>query len=394
MENLRSAVQKSSAILCCCIANCAWSGSVDSSSPINSPPDSFWTQKYLLGDWGGLRTRLEQMGVTFYSEYRDDFQGNVIGTDKNGNDRGHSVNFGRFRLNLDVDLMKLACIDGEFFFSAAWQYGGNLSGRYLNVHTLTSSIAGTDSERIDQLWYQQGFFDSRLKIKIGQIAAANEFGATDFFDILYNDELGYSPNTNFVTHQPFSPAGKPGVIATLDLRDIIPGLYIKGGAFTAIRDPYHPDCYGVDYASDCDQGAAFAGEVGYKEQKTNYDGVYKLGFNYTNQAGFTQDRTGQRLKGNYNGYMTIEKTVFHPQDRNGKLDNTSRELDLLLQIFGEPDDRNPVDVEVTFGGRYTRLIPGRDKDKVGFGFIYSHTSHQQSLANQIVVGRPRWRRDS
>jgi porin len=124
-KNLHSALQKSSAVLCWCIANWAWAGSVDSSSSINSPPDSFWTQKYLLGDWGGLRTRLEQLGVTFYSEYRDDFQGNVTGTDKDGNNRGHSVNFGRFRLNLDVDLMKLACIDGEFFFSAVWQYGGN-----------------------------------------------------------------------------------------------------------------------------------------------------------------------------------------------------------------------------------------------------------------------------
>jgi carbohydrate-selective porin OprB len=101
----------------------------------------------MLGDWGGLRTRLEQMGVTFYGEYRD------------------------------------------------------------------------------QLWYQQGFLDTRLKIKIGQIAAVNEFGATDFFDILFNDELGYSPNTNFVTHQPFSPAGKPGIVATLDLRDFTAGLY-------------------------------------------------------------------------------------------------------------------------------------------------------------------------
>jgi porin len=109
-----------------------------------------------------------------------------------------------------------------------------------------------------------------------------------------------------------------------------------------------------------------------------------LGFNYTNQSGFTELRTGQQLKGNYNGYMTIEKTVFHPED-NGKLD-TSRGLDLLLQIFGEPDDRNPVDFEITFGGRYTGLIPGRDKDKVGFGFIYSHTSHQQSLANQDIGG--------
>jgi porin len=379
--NLHSALKTSCTVLFCAIANSALADPLDSSSFINAPPDSFWTQKYMFGDWGGERTRLEQMGITFYGEYRDDFQGNVTGTDKNGNERDHSVNFGIFYLNLDVDLMKLADIAGEFFFGAVWQYGGNLSDRYLNVHTSTSSIAGTNSERIDQLWYQQGFFDSRLKIKIGQVCAVDEFGATDFFDILVNDELGYSPNTNFVTHQPFWPAGKPGVITTLDLRDITPGLYIKGGAFTAIRDPYHPDWYGVDYASDFDQGAAFAGEVGYKEQNTRYDGVYKLGFNYTNQSGFTQDRTGQRLTGNYNGYMTIEKTVFHPQDRNDKLD-TSRGLDLLFQVFGEPDDRNPVDFEVTFGGRYTGLIPGRDKDKVGFGFIYSHTSDQQSLANQ------------
>jgi len=108
----------------------------------------------MFGDWGGERIRLEQMGITFYGEYRDDFQGNVTGTDKNGNERDHSVNFVIFYLNLDVDLMKLADIAGEFFFRAVWQYGGNLSDRYLNVHTSTSSIAGTNSERIDQLWYR------------------------------------------------------------------------------------------------------------------------------------------------------------------------------------------------------------------------------------------------
>src|SRR5260370_33786357 len=90
-----------------------------------------------------------------------------------------------------------------------------------------------------------------------------------------NDELGYSPNTNFVTHQPFSPASKPGVITALDLRDMTPGLYIKGGASTAIRNPYHPEWYGVGYARDFDQDAAFACEVGYEEQNTRNDGVDK-----------------------------------------------------------------------------------------------------------------------
>lgn len=340
----------------------------------------------MLGDWGGWRTKLKQIGITFYGEYRDDFQANVTGPDTTDNNTTrYGANFGRLRLSVDVDLMKIADIDGEFFFSPIWQFGPNLSAEHLEVHTLTSSIAGTNSVRIDQLWYQQGLFGSRLKIKIGQIAAVNEFGATDFFDILFNDELGYSPNTNFVAHQPFSPSGKPGIVATLDLRDITPGLYIKGGAFTAIRDPYRPDRYGINYESDFNQGAAFAGEIGYKEQNTSYDGVYKVGFNYTNQSGFTDNLTGQPVTGNYNGYLTIEKTVFHPQDRNGKLD-TGKGLDLLFQVFGAPADRNPVNFEITFGGRYTGLIPGRDKDKVGFGFIYSHTSPEQSRANQAIGG--------
>src|SRR6266403_3984440 len=81
--NLRSALKTSCTVLFCAIANSALADPLDSSS-LNALPNSFWTQKYMFGDWGGERTRLEQMGITFYGEYRDDFQGNVAGTDKNG----------------------------------------------------------------------------------------------------------------------------------------------------------------------------------------------------------------------------------------------------------------------------------------------------------------------
>ena len=381
IHSVQSALKSGFAISCLLMTS-ALAGPVPAPAPSisDSPPESFWTQKYMLGDWGGERTRLEQKGITFYGEYRNDFLTNVTGT---GHD--HSTNFGRFRLNLDIDFKKLADFDGEFFFSAIYQYGGNLSGQYLDVHTLTSSIAGNESARIDQLWYQQGLFDGRLKIKLGQVAAVNEFGATDFFDILFNDELGYSPNANFNVNQPFSPAGKPGIILTLDLRDLTPGLYLKGGAFTAIADPYHPDTHGVDYGDDFNYGAAFAAEIGYNEQHTSYAGVYKLGFNYSNQHNFANIRTGQEYTGNMNGYLTIEKTVYHPMGDKGNVD-TNRGLDLLFQMFGEPADRNPVDFEATFGGRYTGLIPKRPNDKVGFGLIYSHISNEKSLANQDAGG--------
>jgi porin len=341
---------------------------------------SFWDQQYMLGDWGGERTRLEKEGISFDFNDIGDFL-----TDVTGSQTHHATYFGRFRATMDIDFNRLSGFDGEFFFSGIYQYGRNLSGDNLHVNTLTSSIAGEESERIDQLWYQQGFFDSMFKVKVGQVAAVNEFGATDFFDILFNDELGYAPNAIFNTKQPFSPAGKPGIILWGDLSEITPGLYVKAGAFTAYDNPYRPDSNGVYYYDDFNHGIAESFELGYKEQKTSYDGVYKIGVNANEGVEYTNPATGQPYHGDYNIYGTVEKTVYHPKDAQGNL-NTKKGLDLLFQAVEEPGDRNPLQYEFTFGGRYTGLIPGRDEDKVGFGVIYSDNGIADSEASKALGG--------
>ena len=253
-----------------------YAGTIDTgNSPlIQKLNASLWDQQYMLGNWGGARTELAKRGISFQLGNIGDLMGDVSGSQEH-----HLAYFGRFRASVDIDFNALANFDGELFFSGIWQYGENLSGRYLGTNTLTSSIAGVNSVRIDQLWYQQGFDDGKLKIKLGQVAAVNEFGATDFFAILMTDALGYAPNAIFNTRQPFSPAGKPGAIITWDLSDLKPGLYVKGGVFTTYKNPYNPDAYGVDYNDDFGHGLAASLEFGYKEQKSNYAGVYKLGVN-------------------------------------------------------------------------------------------------------------------
>lgn len=342
--------------------------------------NSFWSQQYLFGDWDGERTKLAEQGVTFDFNDIGDFLVDVTGSQTH-----HATYFGRFRSSIDIDFNKLSDFDGEFFFSGIWQYGRNLSGDYLHVNTLTSSIAGEESERIDQLWYQQGFADHMFKIKLGQVAAVNEFGATDFFDILYNDELGYAPNAVFNTKQPFSPAGKPGVILWGDLSDLTPGLYVKTGVFVAYNNPYRPDSNGVYYYDDFNHGMSGSFELGYQEQKTDYAGIYKVGVNANPDVIYFNPSTGQEYHGDYNAYATVEKTVYHPIGVDGKL-NTRKGLDLLFQFVGEPGDRNPLQYEFTSGGRYTGLIPGRDEDKVGFGFIYSDNGIAFSNANRTANG--------
>jgi porin len=354
---------------------------------------SFWNQQYLLGDWGGTRTELAKEGVTF------DF--NNIGdltTDVTGSQEHHLTYFGRFRFSTDIDFNRLSGFDGEFFFSPIWQYGQNLSAQYLHTNTLTSSIAGPNSVRIDQMWYQQGFFNSMLKIKLGQVAAVNEFGATDFFDILYNDELGYAPNAIFNTKQPFSPAGKPGVVVWGDLSDLTPGLYAKTGVFTSYDNPYHPDSNGVDYVDDFDHGIAGSFELGYKEQNTIYNGVYKLGVNATPDSKYSNPATGERYSGDYNIYATVEKTVYHPEvdtittdpkdmkTTRGETVDPKKGLDLLFQFVGEPGDRNPLQYEATFGARYTGPFSCRPNDKVGFGVIYSDNGIAYSQASKNAGG--------
>ncbi len=343
---------------------------------VDKAQPSFWDQQYMLGDWGGERTALEKEGVSFDFNNIGDFL-----TDVTGGQEHHLTYFGRFRATTDIDFNRLSGFDGELFFSPIWQYGQNLSAQYLHTNTLTSSIAGPNSVRIDQFWYQQGFFDNMFKIKVGQVAAVNEFGATDFFDILFNDELGYAPNAIFNTKQPFSPASKPGVVLWGDLSDLTPGLYAKTGVFTGYDNPYHPDSNGVDYVDDFDHGITGSVELGYKEQKTIYDGVYKVGANWNSGFAYVNPATNQPYGHDYNAYAVVEKTVYRPLGMDGKID-TKKGLDLLFEFVGEPGDRNPLQYEFTTGGRYTGLIPGRDDDKVGFGLIYSDNGNAFSQANE------------
>jgi porin len=355
----------------------------DGSSPpldLQKTETNFWNQKYMFGDWGGERSRLAEKGITFDVNNIGDFQ-----TDVSGSQTHHAIYFGRLRASSDVDFNQLCGFDGEFFISGAYQYGENLSGQYLHVNTLTSSIAGVDSHRLDILWYQQGLFNHLLTLKVGQIAAVNEFGATDFFDLFFNDELGYAPNALFNTKQPFSPAGKPGAVVWGDLSTVTPGLYVKAGVFTAYENPYRPDRYGVDYNDDFDHGVVASFESGYQQQHTQYSGVFKLGINVNDLAVYSNPATGEKYRGDFTAYGIAEKAVFHPQGHDGKLE-LDKGLDMVVEVLGAPGDRNPLAYEFTMGGRYTGLIPGRDHDKVGFGLIYSQNGSAYSDAYAAVNG--------
>jgi porin len=80
----------------------AWAQAQQSDNP--AAPD----QSYLTGDWGGVRSSLERLGVTFTFNYTNDFLANVGGGIKIG-----GVGLGIFQPHVDLDLQKLLGWEGD-----------------------------------------------------------------------------------------------------------------------------------------------------------------------------------------------------------------------------------------------------------------------------------------
>jgi porin len=96
----------------------------NAASPSNGDPSapSFFTQKYLFGDWGGESSALAAKGVTFDFFYVSDLQANPTG----GLEQ-REVGWGRIRGTVDIDFGRLAEINGlTFHATGLWQFGGNL----------------------------------------------------------------------------------------------------------------------------------------------------------------------------------------------------------------------------------------------------------------------------
>src|SRR5579871_536552 len=89
------------------------------------------TQKYLLGDWGGARTRLEEeKGVKFDFFYASDMLYAHNGIYQDG-----GAAWNRVRGTMDIDFGKLAGWKGwTFHVTGLWQGGPNLGANYFGEH--------------------------------------------------------------------------------------------------------------------------------------------------------------------------------------------------------------------------------------------------------------------
>ena len=142
-------------------------------------PDSHETPQgpagHLLGDWGGVRTRLLQRGVRFDFQYISDTLWGFESQQK-----AQSASWNRFRATVDIDFGALAGQDGLYFHATGlWQAGGNL-GEKLGLLIGPSGMASNNTVRLDSWWIEKRWLDERIVARAGQFAGQDFYGVQHY----------------------------------------------------------------------------------------------------------------------------------------------------------------------------------------------------------------------
>ena len=141
-------------------------------------------QKYLLGDFNQERSHLEDEGLTFAPIYTGEVFGNPVGGAKQG-----VIYEGLLDLELTLDFKKMADWDGSFHVSSYYPMGTSLTNQ--DTHDLlgVSNIAAYNTLHLFELWYEQKFLDDKIALRVGQMAADQEFfisnNAANFLNATY-----------------------------------------------------------------------------------------------------------------------------------------------------------------------------------------------------------------
>lgn len=382
-------------VTCGLIAATTWA-SPEITKPGNSPFSKWLEDDGITGDWLGIRSTLEaDHGVEVFGGYATEVWGNTVGGLKQGAVYTGVLNFGA-----DIDLEKLigwkgASIHNNWFWLSGRDASEDLVGNFLTI----SNIAGFNTLRMDELWFQQNLLDDRISIRLGQIRADTEFVISETSALFLNATLGFPAfmYMNLPDGGPVYPMGTPGIRLALTP---VPSFTFRTAVFAGNKFQQNVNRYGFRYSLDQEYGYFWINEAQLRwfrdEDSLGLPGSFKVGA-WFHTAKFANPSDGALLNGNYGFYFIVDQMLYR---QPGKIVAASENDDktvsgdkaaptksnLGLNWFGrlgfEPQAQNFVGFYFDTGFTYKGLIPSRSDDTIGIAFDYAQLTPaaQQSLA--------------
>lgn len=369
----------------------------------------------LLGDIQGLRPWMAQYGLTFTAVDINEVWGNPHGGTKQG-----AAYEGMTTLTLNWDPEKLTGIkNGLFNVSALQIRGRTFSNENLSSLAPISGIEARRSTRLWELWYQQGFWDDKLSVRIGKLSLDQEFNISDYGTLFLNASFGWPMISSVDTYSGgiAYPLSSPGIRFSFQPNKNWTNLFAvtddnpndvsfcnPSGAFTC--DPQAKNLSGTQF--NFRTGVFVINELQYHlnpesddhPQNSGYPGSYRLGA-YFDSAGFPDQRynalkqplanpsveqSAYMRRTNWSVYAIADQMIWRSSA------DSIHSAGIFGRIQTAPGDRSPINVAGDAGIVYKGIF-GNEHDSVGLGYGFGSFSDRarQYDRDYRYFNDPNWR---
>lgn len=325
------------------------------------------------GDWGGRRTRLDQRGLELGARYTAGFWSNVQGGFETGT---RYEGFAEWSAIAQLEPL-IGWKGGGAAITAYSYHGGQPSIDLVGVFE-TQTISGHESFgtfRFFEMYLSQMWGDDRYYLKAGQLAADNDFFASEVASHLLNGTFGFLGLTREISA--FYPLATPGAY----FRARTPDGRWEGdiGIYTADPGEDVESNHGFDYSFD--NGFSILMEARTRRQWFGRSGSYALGFSVTNKK-IENFETGGIANGDYGLFFSIDQAITRDNDSGPR-------VSIFIRGYGTPQqDRAKGKTYVDFGVTVERPFDSRDRDVFSVGVAWLHfadayVAYQNSLGLDV-----------
>ncbi|WP_309398374.1 carbohydrate porin [Cerasicoccus maritimus] len=265
--------------------------------------DSFLESEGVSGDWFGVRNDLNEIGIQPYAEFTGQFLANANGGGATGSSWQGLLDFG-----LEVDLESLAGWEGGVFFANAFYFHGNdISGYYVGDFNAVSNIYTDTDFNVFNIFLQQSFADELFTIKLGQIAADDDFMVSDTALLFINSAYGPLPVESGNITAPIYPLAAPGALVQIEP---IKNFHFQTAVYAGDAGPNQSNVHGFDWRTGGSAGMAWFAEAALDFELLG-NGVFKLGGYYATTQ-FADFNTGATESGLGAVYAIIDHQIMDP----------------------------------------------------------------------------------
>ncbi len=308
------------------------------------------TDPYLLGDWGGTRSSLEERGITLEAVVTLDLMRNTT-----GGITTHGTMLGNLDLTMSVDTQQAGLWQNGTF--SIYFLGNSVTNRPLTEivgdFQTTSNIEAEETFILYEAWYEHRFTHD-TSFLVGLHDYNSEFNVLEFAGLFTNSSPGIQPTISQV-----GPSIFPQTTAMTGRLTLHPSedSYIMTAVYDGISgDPNHTTRTAVRFD---DGDRIFAGlEMGLNQGTPGDKEYYKVGLGTWVHTARVELFDGSTNGENKGFYLMAEKNLF-TENANGE------GLGAFAEIGVADKSRNQVGSYWSVGFHYVGLIPNRSSDILG-----------------------------